>query len=298
MVFVALVASAGAAQPPFRSAIELVRLTVTVTLPGGGHLANLTAADFVVEEDGRKQAVTVFSADRQPFSVAFLVDVSASMRGNAFRDARSAVEVFIRQHFGVADEALVCVFSTAVTCADRWSRDAGLLAAALAPVEPRGATRLLDAIPPVLQLFSGARHRKQVLVVLSDGQDVSSTQSAQQVSALLRERQVLLYAVAFPSGEAPLAPPRWGRWRAEPVNLTLLRGLTTPTGGMTFYAESSAQIEEAVRKMALELQHQYLLGYPVPAGPVGIREVSVRLKDKSKASVRARGAYVVASRED
>jgi VWFA-related protein len=191
------------AQPSFKGAVDLVRVTATVTSDGGRRpVRGLTRDDFVVVDGGREQPIVSFSAEPQAMSVVFLLDISASMRGTASDHAREAVLTFVRDHFGPQDEALICVFNTRTICANRRSRDPAALSAAMAPIPTGGATRVLDAVAFAVGVFDDARHHKQVLVLLSDGRDVDSARSPRQVGSILRQSDVLMYAIAFPSSDS------------------------------------------------------------------------------------------------
>jgi VWFA-related protein len=282
------------AQPAFKISVDLVRVSVTVTSDGGRrHVRGLTQDDFVIIEGGREQPIVSFSAEPQSMSVVFLLDTSASMRGSSSDHARQAVLTFVREHFGLQDEALVCVFNTRTTCANRWSRDPVALAAAMAPIPAAGATRVLDAVATAVGVFDTARHRKQVLVLLSDGLDVDSERSPRQVASILRQSDALMYAIAFPSSDTrQMLVPSGQRPGERLVDLSLLRALTDPTGGLTLHVTAANGIGEAVGRVVAELGQQYLLAYAVPHGPPGFREMTVRLRSSGD-RVRARRGYHV-----
>ena len=66
-------------QTPFRAAIDLVSLNVTVADGAAHYVTDLTAEDFNFFEDGVKQEVTFFNRSNLPIALALLVDTSASM---------------------------------------------------------------------------------------------------------------------------------------------------------------------------------------------------------------------------
>ena len=279
-------------QAQFQTSVDLVRITATVIADDSRQIPTLSREDFVITERGRAQEITLFGAERQAMSVVFLVDVSSSMKGDAYQHARSAVQTFVRDHFGPADEALVCIFHTDTACANRWTRDADALMSALAPVAPRGKTRLLDAVARALEMFANAQHQKQVLIILSDGNDVDSVRSPRDLGALIRASDVLIYAIAFPSSDTDYFVIPHGRMPSEAlVNLPTLRDLTNVTGGSTLPVNAASRIPDAVQRIANELGRQYLLGYVMPPGPDGYRELTVRVK-RSNVQVRARRGYV------
>ena len=279
-------------QPQFKASAELVRITATVTADDSRQIAALSREDFVITERGRAQEITLFSAERQAMSVIFLMDVSSSMKGDAYQHARSAIQTFVRDHFGPTDEALVCVFHTDTSCANRWSRDADALVSALAPIAPQGRTRLLDAVARASEMFTNAQHQKRILIILSDGNDVDSVRSPRAVGAIIRASDLLIYAIAFPSSDTDYFVIPHGRMPSEAlVNLPTLRSLTNVTGGSTLPVDAASRIPDAVQRIANELGRQYLLGYVMPPGREGYRELTVRVK-RSNVQVRARRGYL------
>jgi hypothetical protein len=64
----------------FTSGVELVSLAVTVTDRAGRYLRDLTAADFAIFEEGRRQAISQFASVDVPIDMAVVLDTSDSMR--------------------------------------------------------------------------------------------------------------------------------------------------------------------------------------------------------------------------
>jgi Ca-activated chloride channel family protein len=82
-------------QTPFRSAVDLVSLNVTVT-EAGKYVTDLNAEDFAVFEDGVKQDVTFFTRTNLPIALALLIDTSASME-NKLQTAQEAAVGFAKR---------------------------------------------------------------------------------------------------------------------------------------------------------------------------------------------------------
>jgi len=72
----------------FKSGVELVNVTATVTDSSGRFVSGLVKDDFTVYEDDVLQGVTHFGADRVPVSLGIVVDASGSMEGEKIRAAR------------------------------------------------------------------------------------------------------------------------------------------------------------------------------------------------------------------
>ena len=68
-------------QPAFRTAVDLVTVSVTVTNNGRDRFitSGVAAADFRVFEDGVEHTVAHFSSQRLPVSVCVVLDSSGSM---------------------------------------------------------------------------------------------------------------------------------------------------------------------------------------------------------------------------
>ena len=63
----------------FRSGVELINVTATVTDDNGRFVSGLVKDDFTIFEDGKRQDVTHFSNERVPVSLGILLDASGSM---------------------------------------------------------------------------------------------------------------------------------------------------------------------------------------------------------------------------
>src|SRR5205823_4368599 len=98
------------AQAPFRTGIDLVSFTVTVTDHAGASVGDLRAEDFEVREDGKPQEVTYFSpggAESEiPLHIGLLFDTSESMERD-ITFSRGAAIKFLGTFPKVADFTLV-----------------------------------------------------------------------------------------------------------------------------------------------------------------------------------------------
>src|SRR6185369_6689477 len=82
-------------QPPLKVNVDLVNVLFTVTDASGRFVPGLTRADFVVEEDGRKQEIQRFSQENErPLTLGVLVDKSPSV-GGVFNAEKTAAISFL-----------------------------------------------------------------------------------------------------------------------------------------------------------------------------------------------------------
>ena len=118
----------------FRSGVDVVALSVTVTDSKRHFVGGLTGRDFVVLEDNVPQDVSLFAPGHVPLDLAILLDLSGSMGPNlpAAQDAAASLVKTIRP----ADRVMVVGFHDRTEILSALSHDA------LAAVEAiRGATR-------------------------------------------------------------------------------------------------------------------------------------------------------------
>ncbi len=206
-ITVAAVSTLAAQQPPatapvqpggrFRSGVDLINVTATVSDASGRFVPDLQQDDFVVYEDGRPQDVTYFSADRVPVSLGLVLDTSGSMAGEKIDAAKSALDRFVYDLLDERDEVFLYRFSDHPVFVQGWTDDRALLSRAIGRVSPNGGTAMYDAVLEALPLAATGRHAKKALVVISDGNDTSSIATLNDVRDRLRASDVLVYAVGI-----------------------------------------------------------------------------------------------------
>src|SRR5687768_4989203 len=144
LAFVIAALTVPALHAQFRSRIDIVQVTVSVTDANGRLIPNLTRDDFQVWEDGEPQQVTQFTDQRVPVSLGVLLDASDSMRGQPIVDARAALDRFVGELLEPEDEAFVATFNHLPRLAARWSRPPSVVAHALDDLQPSGGTAIYD----------------------------------------------------------------------------------------------------------------------------------------------------------
>jgi VWFA-related protein len=215
-----LSAQSAPTQPPqdsqgfkFRSGVELINVTATVLDAAGRFVSGLSQDDFSVFEDNQPQAITHFSADRVPVSLGILLDTSQSMQGEKFEAARAAIDRFLAELTSPDDEFFLMQFSSTPTLLQGWTNDRRLINRALAGTAPRGGTAMYDAIADSVPLMQQARNRKQALVIISDGNDMTSDTPLASVHQIIRHSETLMYAVGIDCSGMPTfrRPPMFDR---------------------------------------------------------------------------------------
>jgi len=196
----------------FRTGVELVNVTATVTDRSGRFVSGLTQADFVVYEDDRPVDITHFNAERVPVSLGIVLDTSGSMRGQKIAAARAALGRLLFDLLGPDDEFFLYRFDNLPHLVEGWTTDRTRISAALRRVQPDGATALYDAVAEALPLLQSGRHRKKALLIISDGNDTTSRTGPSALKHAIRESEALVYAIGMDATElSPFGgqPPAW-----------------------------------------------------------------------------------------
>jgi VWFA-related protein len=196
----------------FRTGVELINVSATVTDDDGRFVPGLRQDDFTVYEDGKAQTITHFSAERVPVSLGIALDTSGSMEGEKFDHAQEALNRFLYDLLDPEDELFLYRFSSSAVLEQDWTTDRASLSAALKRIEPRGGTAMYDAVADAVPIAEQGRNRKKALVVISDGNDTNSQVQIEELQQLIRESEVLVYAVGI-DGESEQT---WQRNRMPP----------------------------------------------------------------------------------
>ena len=179
----------------FKSGVELVNVTATVSDQDGHFVSGLTKDDFTVYEDGQRQEITNFSNERVPVSLGILLDTSGSMTPDKMSAARSAIDRFIYDLLGKDDELFFMQFASVPDLLQGWTSDRRAISRAVGETTAAGGTAMYDAIGRALPIAADGRNQKKALLVISDGNDTNSRTTVGQLRNLIRESEVMVYAL-------------------------------------------------------------------------------------------------------
>jgi VWFA-related protein len=270
-----------------RTEVEEVELYCTV-LEGDRLVPDLKKDDFEVLEDGVKQNLISFQHNDLPVSIALVVDNSGSMSRKRPSVNKSAMDLI--EASNPQDEAFVVNFSDEAFIDQDFTSDVNKLREGLAHLESRGGTALYDAVVASAdKLAAGAKRPKQVLILITDGDDNASTLSLEQT---IHRVQLLsgpvIYTIGLLSGDD------MSRTEAKHARKAL-EELSTETGGMAFFPKNIEQVDQIAAEVARDIRNQYTLGYhsTKPMTVPGFRRVEVRAEARgmSKLNVRTRTGY-------
>lgn len=196
-----LCAAASAQRPDagvrFKSGVELINVTATVSDANGRFVPGLRLDDFNVYEDDRRVEVTHFSAERVAVSLGIALDTSNSMAGDKMDAARGALTRFVDDLLDKSDELFLYRFSDLPILMQGWTTDRQRLVGAIDRLIPSGGTAMYDTVAQAIPLAEQGRNPKKALVVISDGNDTTSRMDIRSLKQKIRESEVLVYAVGI-----------------------------------------------------------------------------------------------------
>ena len=145
----------------FRTGVELINVSATVTDASGRFVPNLRKEDFVVFEDGEEQTITHFNAERVPVSLGIVLDTSGSMAGEKFEHAQAPRSLPLRPARRER-RGLPGSLQHRPDLEQGWTTDKGRSAGRSGECTPRGGTAMYDAVAeavPIADAGAIARRR-------------------------------------------------------------------------------------------------------------------------------------------
>jgi VWFA-related protein len=273
---------------------EVDEVVLNCTVLDGTRLASdLKKENFEVFEDGVKQTLISFQHFDLPVSIALVVDNSGSMGRKRPSVNKSTLDLI--QASNPQDEAFVVNFSDEAIIDQDFTSDVNKLREGLSHIEARGGTALYDAVAASAdKLATDAKRPKQVLILITDGEDNASTNNLEQT--IRRVRQLsgpVIYSIGLLFGD------EMGRDEVKNARKAL-KTLSDETGGMAFFPKNIEQIDEIAAEVARDIRSQYTLGYhsTKPMTDADFRTVQVVAKGKGhgKLTVRTRTGYFPVAR--
>jgi Ca-activated chloride channel homolog len=314
-------------QPPtFTAANRTVAVYATVTDAGGRLVPDLERTAFEVDDNGKRQDLTLFANEIQPITAVMLLDRSGSMRAN-FDLVERAAERFVNAMMP-ADQARIGSFADRIQLDPRdFTPDHDELRTILkTELQPEGPTPLWNAVNVGITALLHQQGRR-VILVFTDGVDApmnfsNNNNSMKDVLKRAEEENVMVYAIGL-AGANPTAAggphggwggpgggrrtpggrggmggwggPRGGAGGGRPFVVDNkpdegLAKIAAATGGGYFELTSTNNLAETFRRVADELHHQYALGFTPQTLDGKMHTLTVRVA-QAGAAVRASRSY-------
>ena len=309
----------------------LVTVPVSVLDRQGRFIPGLKSEDFTLLENGEQQSIAYFETAEKPFTVALLLDTSASTHFQL--DEIKAAAIAFAKQLRPQDRVLVVTFNSEVLLLTEATNDVNLMEAAIEEYANTGtATRLYDAVDLTIHERLNRIKGRKAIVLFTDGVDTASQQATYQSTLdQVQELDALIYPIQYDTTDylqamqgagavtvtttqqgpfgittsrqtysVPLngGAPLPGTTKADYDRADqFLHALADRTGGRLYEANDRRQLAGAFSRIAEELRRQYTLGYYPKSANIAEgeeRQIRVHVRQPNLA-VRARNSYVKSS---
>jgi Ca-activated chloride channel family protein len=281
---------------------NLVTLNVAVTDKKGNYVRNLQREDFEVFDGKLKQQIEQFSSEDAPVYFGIVYDMHPT-NDDETKNVLAALKQFAAQ-LKRDDNYFVTVFNERGSLTTDFVPTTEQIEKSLAGANPKTPNSLYDAIYAASEKAREHKNAKQILLVLTDGEDRASHHSLKELRQHLRGVNLPVYTVNFDKS----AQKTWNyteiyrgqQWRTLDIyetgelNKAALDEISKTTGGQSFdkLIYNRLYLYTIFTKILTEVENQYVIGfYPETAdGKWHKLKVSVK-SERGKLNLSNRKGY-------
>jgi VWFA-related protein len=274
-----------------RSTVNEVAVLFSAT-DQGKSVSDLSPRDVTILDDGKPPAAVLsfHSESDLPLRLGLLIDTSGSITERFSFEQRAAVNFMNQVLTSKDDLAFVAGFSNSVVLAQDFTSDLQQLARGANQLVPVGGTAIWDAVAFAADKLAErqeGRPSAKILVVISDGDDNSSSATLKQAIERAERDEVIVYTVSTRYSEA----------ETHGNNLTgnrAMKVLAKRTGGVAFFPGSAGHLNRSLAELQQVIRSRYLISYrPALFSPDGHYRPIAIVAEKSghRLKVNARKGY-------
>jgi len=296
-------------QPPpiFRAQASAVSVDVAVRDKFRKPIADLTASDFVLEDNGVRQSIDQLSYAKRPIDVTVGLDVSGTVTGVVLDRLRQAVTELAKGLRDV-DRVKLLLFNSQVHRSIDFSSDAQAVIRAMKDVPTGGATAIFDTLSAAL-VAAHDLERRQLIMIFTDGLDSGSVTTPDVMNAIAsRSRATVTFVTASPV--QPFAPMIIGGGSGTGASVTMVRTafprpsalflasnnplptVARDTGGEVVTADATTNLGSVFRKILDDFRSSYVLFYsPTGVDRTGFHTITVSVTRPDMVVTARRGYF-------
>ena len=254
--------------PTFTTSANLVTLLATVHDRSGHIVNNLTADDFVLEEDGARQNIRYFSRESDlPLTVGLLVDTSRSQEGVLRAEARASA-VFLNQVLREEkDQAFIVHFDTKVETLQGLTSSRDELTAALRQlsIPDEIATLIYSAVRQSSDQVMRKQSGRKAFILLTDGVAYKDDTSVGTAIEAAQRADTMIYSIRFSDPVRAYRPVRAAIMGAmKEHGKQELERMAEETGGISYGVSKDQTIEKSYAEIEEAPRNRYSFGYTPP----------------------------------
>lgn len=269
--------------PVFTSETRLVLVHASVVDRNGKLITNLPQSAFKILENGMEQQIKIFRREDIPVSMGVIIDNSGSMRDKSVKVAAAALDLVKASN--PQDEIFIVNFNDDAYLDQSFTNDVKKLEEALTRFNTKGGTAMRDALSMSIDYVNDkGKKDKKVLVVITDGNDNTSSIGLEDLVRKAQQSGVLVYSIGLLSEEEAREARRAKR---------SLHDLAMASGGLDYYPKDLEEIDKITPEVAREIRNQYTLAYtPTNTNLDGtFRKLAVNVNAPGRPTVRSRNGY-------
>lgn len=198
------------------------------------------------------QVITRFLSEGDlPLRIALLIDTSTSVRGRFKFEQEAAIEFIESVLRQGTDKAMVVAFDSNFQVVQDFTDNEEALAQGINSLRAGGGTALYDAIyyTSRQKLFHDGSDLRNVMVVISDGDDDQSRYSASEALAMAQQAGAIIYTIST------------DQTGSDPEDDKLMKNFADATGGRSFFPFEAPELGHIFASITNELRHQYVVSY-------------------------------------
>ena len=260
-----------------------VRLNASVFDSSDKEVDSLPESAFKIYEDGTPQKIVGFRHEDLPISLGILIDSSGSMYDK--RPSVDAAALNLVKLSNPKDEAFVVDFNSEPYIDQDFTSSIAKLQQGLAYIKAGGGTALYDAVIASADYLSkNSKQSKQVLLIVTDGDDNSSNASLEET---IQRVQALdgpsIYCIGLLFGGDL-------NHKDSKHSKEVLTQLADETGGQAYFPKSLREVDGIAQQVAQDIRSQYMIEYhsTKPMSVPGYRTIHVEASEKGYHGLRVR----------
>jgi VWFA-related protein len=315
LIVLALPSVSFAQETTLHARSNLVLVPTLVKDSQGGIVYGLQAKDFIVQDNGEEQAV---SLDESPEAqaVSLVVAVQKGRRADYEFPRMQGLKTMLGPLFalGTARVALI-EFDSQIHLTRKFTQEEMLIESDLANLQPGDdGAAILDAVASSIGLLKDEpENRQRVLLLISETRDHGSKEKIEDAVAAVGQANATMYALAFSPALSNILDTGRGNNMSEMHNGLNLMDLgyrvaqamrknvpstvASMTGGEYELFATRKKFEVRMTDFTNHLHSRYLLSFAPRNPQPGLHQISVRLRDGSNSTVLARTSYWAESTE-
>lgn len=178
----------------------LVKIPVIISDREGRRIPGIKKDEFSVFKGGKEQPIVSFDTEREPVSVALLLDTSGSTQ-EVLNKIKDGAKDFI-DLLNPGDQCLIATFDSKINFLISFTSNPQNLKDSLEKIKTADAegTLLYSVINQITETSFARIKGRKAIVVLSDGKDFGSTVTKEDLMGKLNESDVSIYPIYYQSG--------------------------------------------------------------------------------------------------